>query len=456
MKSLETLDRFTPERIDALWEAQSDLSKTFEQTVADAGLWNETELAACYAGQHLLPLFDPPADKALPIDPEVARHWPAAWFREHGIAPLADDGATLDVAIASPEALRLVPEVRQRFGRHMRACFAAASIVRQLLDASFPEVGDNAPPADDAPAEEPADFSDEALERVMQSAVDRGARSLHFQVDEDRGCFWVRVGDQCTPDASLDRAQILAACERLRALATTPSMDPLAGTGNFSLRIDGRRFVAELCWVGTEKGQAMTVRFPTALPAVGASLSRLEAIGFSSRRADRLRHALQTKTPGWIVMVGRDANAVDRAIEAVAGELCELQRDAVYVGCDRRNVSDGTQPFVQEDDRGSPSTRIPAATFNGAEAIRVVAKLEDRATAWEACRRAIGGERVVMGLVADDRSAALRQLREWGIPQDLLTETIDQVVRVPASATHRLESTPTPSMSTSQRSPSRK
>ncbi|TWU32281.1 GspE/PulE family protein [Novipirellula artificiosorum] len=106
---------------------------------------NETSLdeAKRYAKHYLLPLFDPPSNEPLPINPDIHESLPSKWCRIHRITPLSDDGKTLEVAITKPDSLLLADEVRTLTGRQMRPFFAPTAVVDRLLSTLYPMCEDS-------------------------------------------------------------------------------------------------------------------------------------------------------------------------------------------------------------------------------------------------------------------------------------------------------------------------
>src|SRR6056297_1577706 len=92
LRLLETMDRLDPEKLEQLWDAQSNHEGSFEESVVQSGLANESQIAAAYAEHYLLPLFDPPADQPSPVDLSVAEWLPATLCRKHMVAPIDQDG----------------------------------------------------------------------------------------------------------------------------------------------------------------------------------------------------------------------------------------------------------------------------------------------------------------------------------------------------------------------------
>lgn len=106
---------------------------SLEESILRSGAADERQIAEAYSHHYLLPLFDPPDDTPFPVDPRVAKLLPGTFCRDHLIAPLSDDGYTLEVAIFSADSLSLVDEIKRLAGRQMRPLFATMSVIQRLL-----------------------------------------------------------------------------------------------------------------------------------------------------------------------------------------------------------------------------------------------------------------------------------------------------------------------------------
>ncbi len=113
-----------------------------------------TELAQQYAKYYALPFFDPPDDAPLPIDPGIAGTLPSGWCFRNQVAPLSDDGKTVEVAVVSPDSLLLADEIRRLTGRQMQPLFATVTVMDRLIDTLYgDELAASEAPVVTAPAE---------------------------------------------------------------------------------------------------------------------------------------------------------------------------------------------------------------------------------------------------------------------------------------------------------------
>ena len=119
--------------VDTAWETCPAAGRTFEESLLEAGIVDPVALAEAYSQYYLLPLFDPPPAGPLPIARSVAQSLSGAVCCDALIAPLNDDGTTLEIAIASPESLRLKETLEEQTGRVVRPMFAPLPVVERIL-----------------------------------------------------------------------------------------------------------------------------------------------------------------------------------------------------------------------------------------------------------------------------------------------------------------------------------
>ena len=133
IRLLQSTDALDPERLEEIWNSPSKNEVTIEESIVRCGLADERQIAEAYADHYLLPLFDPPDDSPPPVDPAIAAVLPSRLCRDHLIAPLSDDGQTLEIAIFAPDSLLLADEIKLLTGRQMRPLFAPLSVIERLL-----------------------------------------------------------------------------------------------------------------------------------------------------------------------------------------------------------------------------------------------------------------------------------------------------------------------------------
>lgn len=132
VKALRRVKQLDPTKLEALYDDPGFGDESLEDMILRSGLADAWQIAAAYSSHYRLPFFDPPPCEPLPIDRQVASTLDKAFCLENDIAPLNADEAHLEIAIRSPDSLKLADEVRARSGKQMRPLFAAHEVIERL------------------------------------------------------------------------------------------------------------------------------------------------------------------------------------------------------------------------------------------------------------------------------------------------------------------------------------
>ena len=428
---LNTIDRLDPEKLGALWDAQSDSEMSLEQSVMRAGLADERQIVEAYAKHYLLPLFDLPADQPPPIDPAVAHLIPAALCRDHLIAPLADDGHTLDVAIFAPTALRLADRLKQLTGRQMRPLFATQSVILRLLGALYagdsgmeetcPDFEEIAGPGrlrlkepkhDAAPLHLTAstDQVKNHVNKIFEQALRAGASDVHIESYGDRCRLRLRIGGLLAEAASPPVSLLPAIVAHLKELARLDAADRRAPQdGVLRLSGSGGRFDVRISTCPTVQGEKVVMRLRPQL----SGRYDLRRLALEDRQRGHLFDAL--RSPHALVLVTGPADSEKSAtlyaclnfINNAYRNLCSVEDP---VECRLPGINQlQTRPSVGLTFPGALRTVLrqdPDAVM--------ISELRDAETAGLAWHAAESGRLVLSALPTADVPASIALLQQWG------------------------------------------
>lgn len=124
---------------DGIFDPPRGEDAVLNKIAEDLGVQDESTRAALFASHYLLPLFEPPTDMELPVDLRVRDLLPADFCRRNRMVPLTADDQTVEVAIATPDALPKADEVKRLCGRQMRPLFARGRIIDRACELLFGE-----------------------------------------------------------------------------------------------------------------------------------------------------------------------------------------------------------------------------------------------------------------------------------------------------------------------------
>ena len=451
VRLLGTIKKLDPDRLTELWQAQSQADETVEESMIRGGLADERQIAEAYASHYLLPLFDPPGDAPPPVDPNVAAVLSAGFCRLHRIAPLSDDGQTLEVALFAPESLLLADEIRQSTGRQMRPLFAPLSVVERLLDLLYvtqtPPPESSSSPAPTRRKQKAANSRqrvDRYIDRLVAQACQAGASDVHLESFDDRWRIRLRVDSTLTEIQPPSRAMLIAAMQRIKILAKLcsapqdlqlqqdlwPQHDPrpeheAPQQGVLEFRQADGDVVIRVTTCPSIGGERIVLRIhhPAAVPC---ELSRL---GFEPSQLNPLFTAIDDATAndacgGLVLLSGPAGCGKSTTLAAILRHLNNGQRNLCSVeDTVEFKISGVTQ--VQTDAASGRTVAAVVESFLRQDAdVIAVGELRNREAA-EACLRATStGHLVLAAVPAGDALSGLMHLRDMGISTSSLANTV--------------------------------
>lgn len=463
---LDTLDQFSPERIQQVWDAPSavDICSEEELVSLDTAA-GDRRVAEAYARHYLMPLFDPPSDLPPPVDPGVAATLPGEMCRQHRIAPLADDGQILEVAIAAPEALLLGDQIKRLTGRQMQAMFAPASVVERLLDLFYEEEefsdaanGEDAPRSAsedvlgscaaleetlplDAAALDPGacDASADSLplvpidgdtsqregwaverieersaehrsqaaayfQRLVEQTLQVGADGVHLEPWAERGRVRLRIGGVLQETEPPPARLLAAVVERVKRLAKIePSRSDLPGHGTILVRSGDQRFRLKVSSCPTVDGERLVI-------GVGSEIdlrSSLNELGFDLEQR-RLWAAAVGQPGGLILVAGPSGSGKTTTLYAALGGCNGGDRSIVTAEQRVHGQLPGVQQVAPGERFGHLQQVLPPLLHQDPDVL-MVDEIDDAGTAEVCLRAASTGPLVMAGLHAGDALSGLQR-----------------------------------------------
>ncbi len=328
-------DRFAPESLEPIWDSSPVAGQTFEESLLEAGITDAYALAEAYAQHYLLPLFDPPADEPPPIDPSIAAVLPAGVCCDNLLVPLADDGLTLEVAIVSPDALRLKEQLEKETGRVIRPMFAPLSVVERLL--AFLYANEASHSKQPVPAVKQVTITDDVdaqqldgqdyLRDLLQIALRQQASEVHLEFFGDCCRVRMRVDGSLVPQAAPHLRMLQAVLNSLRNLGKLQDRPPnVPATGAFEVRYGRRGVQIELDYCPTIAGAKVTLR-PHGRDQAAKPLDQL---GLSSEHLTELHEILQ-QSSGLLLLCGPARSGKRTTLYSCLAHLSTSQRTVCTV-----------------------------------------------------------------------------------------------------------------------------
>lgn len=448
VRLLQSVTQLDPERLERLYSdpvvGSGCDAPSLEQRVIQSGVADENQIAQAYARHYLVPCFDPPLETAPPIDPLVACRLPNQFCRQHQVAPLSDDGQTLEIAIVSPDSLLLADEVRMQTGRQMRPLFTSLTVMERLLEVLYRcddrVAGDDATvPATSTTIKELNSKSFSASEYVgelFERALESGASDIHVEPLGDQCRVRLRVSGSLTLVDPPPHAMFHAVSSHLKKLAKiADTSDSFAQEGTIGIRCGKRRCDVRVHVSDTVFGQKIVMRLlgEKTCPRDWTSL------GLDERQETDLVAVLdrfgQAATPesidglgGMILVVGPVASGKRTTLYSLLNHwnndqtsLCTVEETVKFKLC-------GVHQFRTRPDLGLTTCKAIRSSLRQDPDVVMVDQMDDKETAGLCFQAAMSGQKMLSSLYACDAVSALARLQSMGLEPRAISSTLGLLI----------------------------
>ena len=454
VRLLRTMDMMDPERLEELITTPNRDEVTVEESIIRSGLADEVQIARAYANHYLMPVFDPPPDSPPPVDPSIASVLPSRLCRDHLIAPLSDDGQTLEVALFAPDSLLLADEVKLLTGRQMKPLFAPLSVIERLLnvlyeEGSWTDAVATTTAANFEEVEESEEFDDEDaaeaceivhldqapppgrdgriiryVNNVFEQALQTGASDIHIEPYEDACRVRLRVDGVLAEIAPPPMPLLNAVISRLKVLSKMDIAERrLPQDGAIGLRSGDHRVDMRVNTCPTVYGEKIVMRVldKNALP------HDMTKLGLNERQLRDLSEAI--RSPHGLMLVTGPTGS---------GKSTTLYSCLNYLNDNETNICTVEDP-VEFKFAGINQVQTQSKVgFTFASALRsflrqdpdviMVGEVRDGETAEICMRAALTGHFVFSTLHTNDALSSVTRLQDMGIEPFLLASTIRLLV----------------------------
>lgn len=451
VRLLQRVNQIDDAFLESLTESNAgDLSP--EQFVIRSGLMEERDVASAYAEHYLLPLFDPPTDSPLPVNPSAAAALPASFCKQHQIAPLSDDGNTVEVALFAPDCLRLADEIRMLTGHQMQPFFATPTVIRRLLSVLYPE-SELAPEkcegelvtsskvtdhrAQPKPTRWTANFPDSVrcppitdqatkayVHHLFEHALRCDGTELHLEPFEQLCRTRIRINGELQEHECLSRDSFEQIVHRIKTLSKMETLEcTLPQEGVIRLSCGGQRHIVRVTTCPTLHGEKIMMR----LGASDCKLPKLDELGFDREQEAQLRQAMLDRT-GLILVTGPTGSGKSTTLYAC---LRERDRNASNIYTVESHVAFPIEGVNQIEIASHKRIRLGDAVrvcLRQDPDILMAGEVGDHDTADACFTAAARGCFVLGGLESGEASGALNRVREIGIDPEAVARSLRAVV----------------------------
>jgi general secretion pathway protein E len=413
----------------------AETGERLDAALTKLGLVSDKDLARAMAQTAGLELA---GDDDFPQDPVFETALSARFLRQAQAVPLAADAERAVVAVADPldtfvtDALRLATE-RPVELRIATPAQIEAALDRLYGDATAIEVlasdaGEAAAGQADADVERLRDQASEApvirlVNLLIERAVEQGASDIHLEPFEGRLRVRYRVDGALREVEAPPSRLALAVISRVKIMARLNIAERrLPQDGRIRLATRGREIDLRVSTAPSVHGESVVLRI---LDREGVSLDFVD-LGFSDDAAATYLQLLENPH-GVLLLTGPTGS----------GKTTTLYASLLRLNTDERKILTVEDP-VEYQLEGIVQVQVkPEIELTFASALRsflrqdpdvmMVGEIRDLETAQIAVQAALTGHLVLSTLHTNEAAGAVTRLLEMGVPDYLLTSTLNGV-----------------------------
>lgn len=426
----------TEEQIARATAAATRSGTRLERTLVELGLITEEKLAHILADWLDMPVVTN-ADVDPAFDPPDSLT--ADYLTRAQLIPVARRDGVLLVATANPRDIDGLRSLAFHLGEDIRPAVATSATVAEAIRQLTAQ-----------PETAPAEAVDSDVERLqalandgpviklvtnlLTQAVDLGASDLHLEALEASAVIRLRIDGALEPLRHLSEADRRAATSRLKVMADLNIAEhrrPQDGRARITVR--GRNIDLRLSTLPTQFGESVVIRI--------LDQSRLvldwATLGFPPERIAQLEAMIHQ--PNGIFLVSGPTGS---------GKTTTLYTALSRINTDHRKIITIEDP-IEYNLTGINQVQVrPEIDMTFAAALRailrqdpdvvMIGEIRDAETAENAVRAALMGRLVLSTVHTNTAEGAIARLRDLGVPQYLINETLRGVL------SQRLQRTPCP------------
>jgi type IV pilus assembly protein PilB len=408
---------------------------SLDAVLIQSGLASDLDIATAYSNHYLLPLFDPPDESFDAIHHEVAGCLSAEFCQRHRIAPLTDDGTTLNIAIDCPDSLLLADEVRFQSGRQMRPLFATRRIIDSLLVHLYgqPTQAKDEPiefvEIPKVPAWMPAGMDLDTtvvrkIDDLFQRALQMHSDAIHLERSSDGVRLRFRMDGSMVEipvSISSDIQELLNGICRVCGIAAEDHRSCGRGEIRWSDAAMNLTIQVRRCPIVGGENMVLQLQRDAAMPPT------IDLLSMSPQALQDLKRGIE-KPHGLILVCGPTGSGKAETMYACLREINDRSLNVFTVEESIRWRLPGVNQIQVAADNGLTLHRAIELSLEQDPDILLVNQIRDAKTA-ELCVRAAAGGRMVFSTIAASRpSSILRHLESYGVSHHAIAETVRALV----------------------------
>jgi type IV pilus assembly protein PilB len=409
---------------------------TLAEALVSEGLASSEGVARMLAARHRLPLVDL---RLTGVSADASTHMPVRVLRRAVALPYRLEGDVLHVALADPQNVHAIDELRLATRYQLSLGVAARDEITAELDrldrvseAVIETLDEEEEAADDAVAdlEEDDGVSDGPIVRIVNSimleAAEDGASDVHFEAQEDGLLVRFRIDGVLHEMQRIPRQHMAGVTTRLKVLAKMDIAERRKPQdGRISLRAAsvGRLLDIRMATLPTVAGETVVLR----LLDKSKQAPSLEVLGMS----DEMRAAFSSliaRPTGAIFVTGPTGSGKSTSLYAALTQIARPEINVITVEDPVEYRLAGVNQMQINVRAGLTFATALRSILRSDPDVVMVGEVRDGETAKMAIEAALTGHLVLSTLHTNDAPSTLTRLNEMGVEPFLTASAVSAVL----------------------------
>ncbi len=409
---------------------------TIAEALVSEGLASSEGVARMLAARHRLPLVDL---RLTGVSVDASTHMPVRVLRRAVALPYRLEGETLHVALADPQNVQAIDELRLATRYQLSLGVAARDEITAELDrldrvsdAVIETLDDDEPEENDAVAdlEEDDGVSDGPIVRIVNSimleAAEDGASDVHFEAQDDGLLVRFRIDGVLHEMQRIPRQHMAGVTTRLKVLAKMDIAErrkPQDGRISLRAASAGRLLDIRMATLPTVAGETVVLR----LLDKSKQAPSLEVLGMS----DEMRatfSSLIARPTGAIFVTGPTGSGKSTSLYAALTQIARPEINVITVEDPVEYRLVGVNQMQINVRAGLTFATALRSILRSDPDVVMVGEVRDGETAKLAIEAALTGHLVLSTLHTNDAPSTLTRLNEMGVEPFLTASAVSAVL----------------------------
>jgi type IV pilus assembly protein PilB len=438
----------TQEQLDDALRVAKETGEFIGQVLVNMGFITERDAVIARGLQWNVPFVDL---SDIEIDQEAARLVPESLLRKFGCLPISRENGTLKVAMADPNDIRAIDQIRLRTSFKYRieplialpedvnnaiAALGDARVrVAHELDELLGEFEDAGEELAEQKKQEQFDFSDsesatgdppvvKLVRMMITKAVQQRASDIHVQPEEGHVRVRYRVDGVLRDAMEIPKATQAPTIGRIKVMSGMKIDQKLAPQGGrVAMKFNGRAYDFRVSTLPSQFGEKVVMR----VLDKGAAQVDLGRLGFSSQTQE-LFEKLILRPHGIVLATGPTGSGKSTTLYAALNRINTSDKNVITVEDPVEYEMAGLTQCAVNERAGMTFSSILREMLRQDPDIIMVGEIRDTETAIIATEAALTGHLVLSTLHTNDSAGAVARLIEMGVEPYLISSALSGVL----------------------------